>query len=258
MGTLVALHAHPDDEALTTGGTLARASAEGHRVVLVVATNGEFGEAPDDLAPGETLVDRRHAETSRSAEALGVHRIVWLGYRDSGMTGWAQNADPASFHQAPLEDAAARVAAILRDEAADVVVSYDWHGNYGHPDHVKAHQVAHRAAVLAGTARVLDATMNRDEMVRWFEAEGVTPDWDPRQPMDDGNPLGSSEDEITLRVDVSAYVAQKRASILSHASQVSDTAQFREMTEEAFAIAFATEWFIERGAAPGPEEGWLF
>ena len=88
MGTLVAFHAHPDDEALTTGGTSPRASAEGHRVVLVVATNGEFGESPDDLAPGETLVDRRRAETDRSAATLGVHRVVWLGYRDSGMTGW--------------------------------------------------------------------------------------------------------------------------------------------------------------------------
>lgn len=257
MGTLVALHAHPDDEALTTGGTLARASAEGHRVILVVATNGEYGESPEDLAPGETLVDRRRAETSRSAAELGVHRVVWLDYRDSGMTGWEQNADPASFHQAPLDEAANRVAGVLREEAADAIVSYDWHGNYGHPDHVKAHQVAHRAAELAGTSGVFDATMNRDEMVRWFESEGSNPDWDPRLPMDDGNPLGSAEDEITLRVDVGAYITQKRASLLSHASQVSDTGQFREMTDEMFTTAFAIEWFIERGAAPGLRDGFL-
>jgi LmbE family N-acetylglucosaminyl deacetylase len=258
MGTLVALHAHPDDEALTTGGTLARASAEGHRVVLVVATNGDHGEAPDDLAPGETLVDRRRAETQRSAAVLGVHRVAWLGYSDSGMTGWEQNADPASFHQAPLDEAAARVVEILREEGADVVVSYDWHGNYGHPDHVKAHQVAHRAAELASTPRVFDATMNRDQMVRWFESEGSNPDWDPRKPMDDGNPLGSSEDEITLRVDVAAYLPQKRASILAHVSQVTDTTQFREMTDEMFAAAFAFEWFVEHGAPPGLRDGWLF
>ena len=101
MGTLVCFHAHPDDESISTGGSIARASAEGHRVVLVVATNGDHGEVPDDLTPGETLVDRRKAETARSAEVLGVHRLVWLGYADSGMTGWPQNEHPEAFWQAP-------------------------------------------------------------------------------------------------------------------------------------------------------------
>src|SRR5689334_673117 len=141
MGTLVALHAHPDDESLTTGGTLARASAAGHRVVLVVATNGDHGEVPEDLAPGETLVDRRRAETMRSAAALGIHRVEWLGYRDSGMTGWPQNDDPQAFMRAPVDEVAARVAAILREESADAMTTYDWHGNYGHPDHIKVHAV---------------------------------------------------------------------------------------------------------------------
>ncbi len=109
MGTLVCLHAHPDDEAISTGGTMARAAAEGHRVVLVVATNGDHGEVPDDLAEGETLVDRRRVETDRSASALGVDRVVWLGYADSGMTGWGQNGDPDNFHQADVDEAAARL-----------------------------------------------------------------------------------------------------------------------------------------------------
>ena len=94
MSTLVSFHAHPDDEAIATGGSLARASAEGHRVVLVIATHGEWGEVPDDLAPGETLVHRREAETAESARILGVHRVAWLGYEDSGMTGWEQNSNP--------------------------------------------------------------------------------------------------------------------------------------------------------------------
>ena len=116
MGTLVSFHAHPDDEAISTGGTLARASAEGHRVVLVIATNGDYGEVPDDLAEDESLVDRRRSEVTDSAAALGVHRVEWLGYKDSGMTGWEQNADPESFLQAPLDEAATRLADILRDE----------------------------------------------------------------------------------------------------------------------------------------------
>jgi len=257
MGTLVGLHAHPDDEALMTGGTFARASAEGHRVVLVVATNGDHGETPDDLAPGETLVDRRRAETERSAAALGIHRIVWLGYRDSGMQGWEQNADPASFHQAPLDEAAGRVAEVLRDEHADALIVYDWHGNYGHPDHVKVHVVGYRAAELAGTPAVFEATMNRDLIARWAEAGEMGEDFDPNKPMDDGNPLGTPEAEITLRVDVSAYTDRKRASIASHRSQAEDTAWVVEAPEERFTAALSTEWFIERDAPPGPRDGFV-
>src|SRR6187551_1374906 len=95
--TIVFFHAHPDDEVVLTGGSMARAADEGHRVVLVVATNGEHGEVPDDLAEGETLADRRRAETARSASALGIDEVVWLGYADSGMTGWDANDHEESF-----------------------------------------------------------------------------------------------------------------------------------------------------------------
>jgi LmbE family N-acetylglucosaminyl deacetylase len=266
MGTLVCFHAHPDDESISTGGTIARAVAEGHRVVLVVATNGDHGEVPDDLAPGETLVDRRRAETEASAHMLGVHRLAWLGYADSGMTGWAQNDHSHSFFQAPLDEAAERLAAILRDEHADVLTTYDWHGNYGHPDHIKVHQVGHRAAELAGTAAVFEATMNRDEMVRYFEmakAEGDNPgpdgeDWDPNGPADDGNPMGTPEAEITHRVDVLPYVRQKRESIRCHKSQITDAGFFSTMPDEQFAFAFGHEWYIKHGDTGPLRDGWLF
>src|SRR5918998_5242302 len=163
MATLVAFHAHPDDECLMTGGTLARAVDEGHRVVLVYATRGEVGEVPDGLlGPGETLVERRMAEVARSTAALGVHRVEFLGYRDSGMLGTPDNDDPRSFWQADVDEAAGRLAGILRDERADVLLVYDENGNYGHPDHVKVHRVGVRAAELAGTQQVLEATVNRD------------------------------------------------------------------------------------------------
>jgi LmbE family N-acetylglucosaminyl deacetylase len=264
MGTLVCFHAHPDDESISTGGSLARASAEGHRVVVVIATNGEFGEVPDDLADGETLVDRRRAETARSGEALGIHRLEWLGYKDSGMTGWEQNSDPESFLQAPLEEAAQRLARILREENADVVTVYDWHGNYGHPDHIKVHTVGHRAADLAGTKNVFEATMNRDHIVRMMEMarQAGAPigedDFDPNAGADDGNPMGMPEDEITIAVDVSAHLAAKRASLRAHRSQITDTSFFLEMPDEAFTAAFGTEWFIQKDAEPGLRPGWLF
>jgi LmbE family N-acetylglucosaminyl deacetylase len=261
MGTLVCFHAHPDDESISTGGAMARAVAEGHRVVLVVATNGDYGESPNDLGEGETLVDRRRAETHRSAAALGIHRVEWLGYRDSGMTGWEQNADPESFLQAPIDAAAERLASILRSESADVVTIYDWHGNYGHPDHIQVHRVGVRAAELAGVERVFEATMNRDAMRRQFAmlAEaGMPVDWNPDDPADDGNPVGMPEAELTHAVDVRRFVAQKKASISCHASQTTDAGFFMHMSDEEFAEAFSTEWFIRRGADHPLRDGWLF
>jgi LmbE family N-acetylglucosaminyl deacetylase len=266
MGTLVCFHAHPDDEAISTGGSMARAAAEGHRVVLVFATGGDYGETPEDLQPGETLVDRRRAETERSAGELGVHRVAWLGYRDSGMTGWEQNNHADSFWQAPLDEAAQRLAEILRDEHADVLTVYDWHGNYGHPDHIQVHRVGHRAAELAGTAGVFEATMNRDAMVRLFKEaaargegpQGPDDEWDPEGPADDGNPFGTPEAEITHAVDVSSFVSNKRAAIRCHASQITDAGFFSNMPDEAFASAFGTEWFIRAGASHALRSGWLF
>ena len=266
MGTLVCFHAHPDDESISTGGSMARAAAEGHRVVLVCATNGDHGESPDDLAEGETLVDRRRAETAQSAAVLGVARLEYLDYADSGMTGWEQNEHPRSFVQAPVDEAARALATILREEAADVLTTYDWHGNYGHPDHIKVHSVGHRAAEMAGTPAVFESTMNRDAMKRFFnmarETGGASgPDgenWDPDAPADDGNPFGTPESELTHMVDVSEFVAVKRASIRCHKSQITDAGFFSSMPDEQFAMAFGTEWYTRKGATHPVREGWLF
>ncbi len=256
MSTIVFVHAHPDDEASLTSGSMARAAAEGHRVVLVVATDGGHGESPDDLASGETLFDRRQAETARSADVLGVTRVVWLGYGDSGMTGWPQNDDPASFWRADIDEAARRLADILREEQADVVVLYDWHGGYGHPDHIQVHRVGHRAADLAGTPKRFEATYNRDAIAAWME-DSLEPDFDPEGPADDGNPFGTPEAELHLAVDVSAYTDRKRAALAAHASQVTDIGMFLSMPDDVFRRAFSTEWFIEPGAPPGMRKGWL-
>lgn len=273
MATLVCFHAHPDDEALQTGGLMARASAEGHRVVLVVATDGAQGEVPDDLV--ETLVERREAEAMRSAEALGIHRVVFLRYADSGMTGWEQNDAPESFWRADIDDAAARLADVLRDEQADVLTIYDWHGGYGHPDHIQVHRVGCRAEELVKAdlpdLRVLEATMNRDEMRRGlemakqmadqmdgFEFDADGEEFDPDGPMDDGNPMGTPEAELTLGVDVSAFIGAKRTSLAAHRSQVTDTGMLLQMPEEFFTSAFGTEWFIEHDRKPGLRMGWVF
>jgi LmbE family N-acetylglucosaminyl deacetylase len=267
MGTLVCFHAHPDDECIVTGGTIARAVHEGHRVVLVVATNGEFGEVPADLDAGETLADRRRAETEASAAVLGIHRIVWLGYRDSGMTGWPQNELAETFLRADLEEAAQRLASILMDESAAALTVYDWHGNYGHPDHIKVHKVGRRAAEIAETPSVFEATVNRDFFrgLRTMAAvsadgsgTGSINDFDPDEGADDGNPIGMPANEITHQVDVSAFVKQKRASMACHRSQISDVNIFLQMPDEIFSVAFGFEWFIKVGDSGPLRKGWLF
>src|SRR3954447_11465358 len=208
---------------------MARAVAEGDRVVVVFATNGDHGEVAADLPDGETVAAYRRREAEASARVLGLSRIAWLGYADSGMTGWEQNHAPDSLHAADLDEAARRLADVLDEEDADVLVGYDWHGGYGHPDHVKVHHVLHPAAHLAPRAadlaarrpRLLESTMNRDAIRRAFEASrnaGVEPDWNPDSPMDDGNPLGEPESAITWQVDVSAYLAQRRQSMEAHRS----------------------------------------
>ena len=250
---------------------MARAAGEGHRDVLIVATNGEHGEVPDDLAPGETLADRRRAETEASAKTLGVASVVWLGYEDSGMTGWDENQNPVSFHQADPDEAGERVAAILRKERADVFTIYDWHGTYGHPDHVKVHRVGQSAAKLVDhPMRTLEATVNRDAMTAMIRAAreagmGLeSPDadsddeFDPSSPADDGNPFGEPESVLTLRVDVTDQTEVKRAAMRCHRSQINDSSFFLEMPDEIFAMAFGIEWFIEHDRNPPHRNGWIF
>lgn len=252
MGTLVCFHAHPDDEAIATGGTMARAAKEGHTVVLVVATGGEHGEVPGDLAPGETLADRRRRETEASCAELGVHHVEWLGYRDSGMTGWEQNGHDGAFVGAPVDEAAERLAAILRRYSAEVLTVYDWHGNYGHPDHVHVHKVVRRTAEMTGVLDLFEVTLNRDffvEQFEWAKANGIDNDFDPREPADDGNPMGEPAANITHHIDVSAYVDHKRRAIAAHASQASDTGFATSMPDDTFLRVFGTEWFIKVGAA---------
>src|SRR5437660_1172798 len=177
MATLVSFHAHPDDEAIPTAGTLAKAAKDGHRVVLVFGTKGEHGEVEEGfLDEGEALAERRVQETHRSAEILGASRVEFLGYVDSGMMGTPENEAPNSFWQADIEEAAGRLAAILTDEDADVLTIYDNHGVHGHPDHIQVHRVGVRAAELAATPRVYESTANRDAVqngMREAEAMGV-------------------------------------------------------------------------------------
>lgn len=246
--TVVAFHAHPDDEALLTGGTLAKLAADGHRVVIVVATDGSMGPA----------ASRRLAELQASAQILGAARVVHLGYADSGH-GPVLFPDPpgrARFARADLDEAAARLAAILRQEHARLLLSYDAAGGYGHRDHVKVHQAGARAAQLAGDVRLLEATWPRQFHAGLYLAARLGR-LAARYRPPPARTAGSPRAAITHRMNVRRYAAQKQAALAAHSSQHSGSGQAARLMRilirlpvPAFALLLGYEWFAEPGAKP--------
>ncbi len=273
--TLVSFHAHPDDEALLTAGTLAKAADEGHRVVLVTATAGEAGltsgaigatsssgaigaESSSAAVSAESsLGARRLEELDRSAKALGIARVVCLGYADSGMAA-APSGHPNAFACAPVEDAAAKLALVLVEESADAVTIYDPAGGYGHPDHVQVNRVGRRAAELAGTSVVLEATVDRSQLLRVLRllarSRRVPADFAPAR----FAAAYTAHDRLTHRVNVGRYTAAKRASMKAHASQRTADSGDRTLAfclrlpRPIYRLAFSHEWFVEVGRTPGP------
>jgi LmbE family N-acetylglucosaminyl deacetylase len=253
--TLVCFHAHPDDEAIATGGTMLRAKLEGHRVVLVLATRGEIGEVEDGfLDPGEALGDRRTEETRAAAAVLGVDRLEFLGYRDSGMVGTPTTEEPGTFWTADIEEAATRLARLLDEERADVLTVYDANGAYGHPDHIQVHRVGVRAAELAGTPDVYESTINRDHIIRLMEARPDVHIEDAPAVEELDEHFGVSEDRITTVVDVRDLVDAKRRAMAAHASQISEESFFLAMPEDAFVTSFGWEWYIRHGVERTPDQ----
>lgn len=257
MSTLVTFHAHPDDEAIGTGGTMAKAAVEGHRVVLVTATRGEHGEVPENLLDdGETLADRRMIELRKAARILGVARVEVLGYEDSGMIGTPANEAPKSFWRADVEEAAQRVSELLQEEAADVFTFYDPDGSYGHPDHIQVHRVGVLAAEMAGTRKVYEDVIGRESVVRNIEQLS---ELGFEMPTDiDFSTMGVLEATITTTVDVTDYLDVKRAAMAAHESQIPPTSMFLAIPREAFDLSFGTEEFRLRGAPEGLRESDLF
>ena len=258
MSSIVFFHAHPDDEAIATGGSMARAAAEGHRVGVVTATGGEYGEAPTGVVGIDALRALRAEETHEACRILGVEWGVFLGYTDSGMHGAETNTAPGSFWSADVEEAAEKLAAILRDQEADALTIYDDHGGYGHPDHIQVHRVGRRAAELAGTPAVFEATHDRDYMQslgpRLVEAgvfEAGADEFDLSQ-------FGTPAAEITTRVDVRPFLPQKRAAMAAHRSQISETSFFLGLGDELFELMWGEEHFVRHGAPAGANDTWFW
>lgn len=248
--TLVSFHAHPDDEVLLTGGTLARAAAEGHRVVIVVATTGDAGLS--STPAGRELGAQRRAELEESARRLGCARVVSLGYPDSGMTGPIAEG---GFCTVDVEEAAQALAAVLVEEQADALTVYDPRGGYGHRDHVHVHRVGTRAAELAGTPVVLEATVDRTALQRALRLFGRIKRLPPDFAAERFDAAFCAPDALTHRVDVRGYHRRKRAAMRAHVSQ-GDAADRTlalclRLPAPVYRIAFGREWYVEQGRPPG-------
>jgi mycothiol conjugate amidase Mca len=258
--TLMAVHAHPDDEAIGTGGVLARAAAEGIRTVLVTCTGGEVGEInPDTTVGAEELGQVRESELRAACEILGVAHLELLGYRDSGMAGTEDNNHPDCFAQADLDHAAARLVDLVRTYRPSVIVTYDENGFYGHPDHINAHRIAARAYELAGDpehrsdnghepwvpSKLYYTAVSKSAIAEFgarLREAGI------EAPLDDGiesdEPSWGTPDElVTTVVDVSAHVGQKRRALYCHATQMGPEVFFAKMPEPLFDQLFGTELF---------------
>ena len=258
MGTLLLVHAHPDDEAISTGGAMLKARADGHRVVLVTATRGEVGEIynMDEAESRPRLGEIREQELENAAKILGVNRGEFLGYRDSGMAGTGDNENPASFHQAPLNEAASKLMTILVEEKPEVVVTYAEDGTYGHPDHIKAHHVTNAAldALLRAsdswTPKKLYYTAIPRSLMQAF-MEQLPEDARRQQEESTIRITGTPDELVTTRVDVSPFVAKKRAAFQAHVSQNDPNSWFATMQDQIFEVAFGTEYYQLARGKPG-------
>lgn len=252
--TLVSFHAHPDDEVLFTGGTLARAAAEGHRVILAVATDGAAGLAAPEYR--QELWRARLRELEASAAILGCAAVVPFGFRDSG---WRTAAPPDAFSRLPVPDAAAPLTALLQRERADAVTVYDAAGGYGHPDHRQVHLAGRYAAQVSGTPLVLDATVDRRVIRPFVAVVAATPGLLPEVKLADYDRAYTASADITHRVDVSAYADQKRRALAAHLSQATTgkgtrtLALLLKLPPVLFRRALGREWFVEPGRPPGED-----
>ena len=278
---LLFVHAHPDDESIGTGATMARYAAEGAHVALVTCTLGELGEIiPPGLAAlaadrDDQLGGYRIGELGAACRALGVSDHRFLGgpgrWRDSGMIGTPANDDPRAFWQADTEEAALALAAIIREVRPQVMVTYDDNGFYGHPDHIQAHRVSWRAFQLAADPDVTlgDAGPAAPWQVSKFYAS-TTPESFLDEEMEvlqaerlpDGftAPMsaadlvyGVPDDQVTTEIDASGYLAAKLAAMRAHATQISVDGTFFALSNTVAQLASGVEYYALLAGQRGPD-----
>jgi LmbE family N-acetylglucosaminyl deacetylase len=257
----MAVHAHPDDEASSTGGLLARSHAEGVRTVLVTCTNGELGDGPGGVKPGdpghveEEVVAERMVELRRSCEILGISDLELLGYHDSGMEGWKENEAPSAFANVDLSESAGRLAELMRQYRPQVVVTYDEYGFYGHPDHIQANRITRAAIEMTDIPEKFYYPAIPRSRLKEFAEQLRERGIEPPGPLEGDDNFGTPDELIGATIDCSGFTQAKFDSLAAHASQA-DNIFFLNMGTEFFAQVFGQEMFVrvfDRTGAPLPE-----
>jgi LmbE family N-acetylglucosaminyl deacetylase len=260
----MAVHAHPDDEA-SGGGILAAYADQGIRTIVVTCTNGEYGDAPGGIKPGQAGHDadavarQRLAELRQSAKILKISDLETLGYHDSGMEEWAYKDRPDVFANVPLDEVAGRIGDLIVKYRPQVLVTYDDQGAYQHPDHVHASQAAQAAAKLTGIpAKVYLSTMRGSSWRKIWEALREAGEEVPDFTLDDDRARRAleSEDRITTTIDIRTVLDRKREALFAHGSQINDS-WFSKLPPEVAEEAFGYEYFIriaDTTGAPIPED----
>ncbi|HEY7263521.1 MAG TPA: PIG-L family deacetylase [Trebonia sp.] len=263
--TLMAVHAHPDDEA-SGGGILAAYADQGIRTIVVTCTNGEFGDAPGGIKPGqpghdpEAVARLRLAELEESVRILKVSDLETLGYHDSGMPDWEYKDSPGAFWNVPLADVADRISALIVKYRPQVLVTYDDQGAYQHPDHVHASRAAQAAATATGIpAKVYLSAMRSTTWMKIWEAlraAGVeVPEWEEDE--ERTRRALESEERITTTIDIRPVLERKREALFAHGTQVNGDSWFGKIPPDVIEAAFGYEYFIratDTTGAPLPED----
>jgi LmbE family N-acetylglucosaminyl deacetylase len=262
--TLMAVHAHPDDEASSTGGVLALYSDQGVRTVVVTCTNGEFGDAPGQVKPGDeghdeqAVAQLRLAELRQSAKILGVSHLELLGYHDSGMPDWEYKDRPDAFCNVPLDEVAGRIADLIAQYQPQVVISYDDKGMYQHPDHVHAALAAKAAVAKSGTPAKFYQTAMRPSRWRkiWTALRELGEDVPEREiTPEQERQMAEAEAAITTTIDIRPVLERKREALFAHASQIQES-WFSKVPADIAEEAFGFETFVraeDSTGAPVPE-----
>jgi len=258
--TLMAVHAHPDDESSSTGGVLATYADQGIRTVVVTCTNGEFGDAPGGVKPGQDGHDTgavarlRLAELRKATSILGVSDLELLGYHDSGMPDWEYRDRPEAFCNAAIGEVSGRIASLIEKYRPQVVVSYDPEGPYQHPDHVRAGEAA-AAAVAASTipAKLYLTAMRASDWQKIWDAlrelGADVPDPGTVSP-EMRQQMAAAEARITTAVDIRPALARKYEALLAHASQIAES-WFAKIPPQVSEDAFGWESFIRASDTTG-------
>jgi len=260
--SMLLVHAHPDDESIGTGATMAKYAAEGANVSLVTCTLGELGEIiPPELArlaegADGGLGEYRIGELAAACAALGVTDHRFLGgpgrWRDSGMMGEPSNDTPGAFWRADVDEAAGELLSVIREVRPQVLISYDDNGFYGHPDHIQAHRVAKRAFELADGlvtkfyATALPLSVLADAIATMRGSDGALPGGAPSfthvESVDDF-PFGVPDEVVTTEIDAAAYLEQKLAAMRAHATQIAVDSPFFALSNNIAQQALGREYY---------------